>query len=107
MSRVLVIACSAMGRGRGSFLLWLVNAGSAVSEPKRGGGGASGGQATSTAERSRAVKALGGAIEMDERVLGHVDVQAAVRASVCMFVCFYVIMCMWGTIDLRQTSAGA
>ncbi|KAF5830563.1 hypothetical protein DUNSADRAFT_14347 [Dunaliella salina] len=69
---------SAMGRGRGSFLLWLVNAGSAVG---KGGGVSAGYQPTSTAERSRAVKALGSAIEMDERVLGHVDVQAAVCAA--------------------------
>lgn len=70
---------SHVGRGRSSILLWLVNAGSAMTaDAKRAAGSTY--QATSTAERSCAVKALGGAIEKDERVLGHADVQAAVSS---------------------------
>lgn len=79
-------ARSPLGRGRTSFLRWLVDAG-------RAGNADAGAMPVSTAERSKAVKALGGAIEADERVLGHVDVQAAVRGR-CLLA--NAAHCHWG-----------
>ena len=83
------MACSPLGRGRVSFLRWLVEAGGTSlrdrgSSPLPHGSPAT--SSSSTAERCHAMRALGAAIQVDERVLGHADVQAAVSVVTSPFL---------------------